>query len=256
MPAPVLAERLAERGRVLEEDVDPDARVRARDAGHVAERASGGGERLVALDALGARVVQEQVRERVREVARQRDEPVVRCGIDRDGRRAEPGDEAVHVPVALRVGRGERGQEPGRALEEIGRARRRGPRDSEPQTGCPPTNRARRAGGGGDGALVEPTSVTVVASPVAASTAPTARRQLRDGRRDEGELGAVERLVERAGGSSTAPRSRATRERVRIGVPARRRQPTLRPLGGEPDGGADQPGADDGARPLGRHGSR
>ena len=48
--APVLGERRGERGAVLEEDVDPDARVRARDAGHVAQRAAGRGERVVALD--------------------------------------------------------------------------------------------------------------------------------------------------------------------------------------------------------------
>ncbi len=43
------ASRIA--SRVVEEDVDPDARVRAGDAGHVAQRAAGVRERLVALDA-------------------------------------------------------------------------------------------------------------------------------------------------------------------------------------------------------------
>ena len=48
--APVLGERRGERDAVLEEDVDPDARVRAGDAGHVAQRAARGRERLVAFD--------------------------------------------------------------------------------------------------------------------------------------------------------------------------------------------------------------
>ena len=69
----VLGQRLAERGRVLEEDVDPDPRVRSGDAGHVAQRPACGGERLVAVDPTRAGLVHEQVRERVREVAGERD---------------------------------------------------------------------------------------------------------------------------------------------------------------------------------------
>src|SRR2546429_438389 len=66
---PVLAERLAERTRVLEEDVDPDPRVRAGDAGHVAQRPARRRERLVALDAARAGLVDEHVRQRVRQGA-------------------------------------------------------------------------------------------------------------------------------------------------------------------------------------------
>ena len=93
--APVLGQRLADRVGVVEEDVDPDAGVRPGDAGHVAQRAAGRGERVVAVDAGRSGLVDEQVRERVREVARQRDEPVVRVRLDRDRSRAERGDEAV-----------------------------------------------------------------------------------------------------------------------------------------------------------------
>ena len=118
--AAVLGERGGERLGVLEEDVDPDARVRAGHAGHVPQRAAGGLQRLVAVDARRACLVQEQVRERVRQVARERDEPVVRLGVDRDRDGAECGDEAVHEAVALRVGRGGRREKPGRALEELG----------------------------------------------------------------------------------------------------------------------------------------
>src|SRR5690242_19509888 len=47
----VLLERGPDRIGVVEVDVDPDARVRAGDARHVAQRAAGMRERLVALDA-------------------------------------------------------------------------------------------------------------------------------------------------------------------------------------------------------------
>ena len=88
-PAAVLAERGLERVGVVEEDVDPDARVRAGDARHLAERRARGGERVVPFDRRGADLVQEQVRERVRKVADEREQPVVRVGVDRDGDRAE-----------------------------------------------------------------------------------------------------------------------------------------------------------------------
>ena len=48
--AAVLGERGCERVAVVEEDVDPDPRVRAGDARHVAQRASGRRERVVAVD--------------------------------------------------------------------------------------------------------------------------------------------------------------------------------------------------------------
>ena len=73
----------------------------------------------MALDSRRPGLVDDQVGERVREVARQRDDPVVRLWVDRDRRRAEPGDERVDEPVALRVGLGQRRQEPGRALEQL-----------------------------------------------------------------------------------------------------------------------------------------
>ena len=131
-PAPVLSERNPELVGVVEEDVDPDPRVRAGDAGHVPQRAARGREWLVPVDARRARLIHDQVRERVGQVARQRDEPVVRSRIDGDRRRAELADEAVHEPVTLRIGLGERGQEPGCAFEELGVTRiRRQVRDTD-----------------------------------------------------------------------------------------------------------------------------
>src|SRR4051794_28092098 len=54
--AAVLRERGADRLGVVEVDVDPDARIGARDARHVSERPTCMRERLVALDARGARL--------------------------------------------------------------------------------------------------------------------------------------------------------------------------------------------------------
>lgn len=66
------------------------------------------------------RVVEEEVRKRVQQVARHRDQAVVRVGLDRNQARAQRGHEAVHGAVAIRLDRAERREEPGRADEEIG----------------------------------------------------------------------------------------------------------------------------------------
>ena len=159
--AAVIGERDAHRGGVLEEDVDPDPRVRSRDTRHLAQRATGGRERVVAVDAPGSDLVGEQVRERVRQVAGQSDDAVVRRRLDRDRRRAQLGDEPVDEPVAGGVRLRDRGQEPGRALEQVGgrvlgparlRPAHRVPADEAPRRRPPPRTTA---------AFVEPTSVTV-----------------------------------------------------------------------------------------------
>jgi len=76
----VLAERGAEGFGVVDEDVDPDARIRAGHAGHVPQRAAGREERIVPVDARCTGLVDEQVRERVGKVAREGHEPVVGIG--------------------------------------------------------------------------------------------------------------------------------------------------------------------------------
>ena len=119
-PPPMLRERAEQRLAVVEEDVDPDARVGAGDPRHVAERATRRLQRIVTVDARLARLVQQGVRERVREVAGERDEPVVRAGIDRDRLCTEARDEGVERAEPLRRRRGDRREEPGRALEELG----------------------------------------------------------------------------------------------------------------------------------------
>ena len=63
---PLLGERAGERLAVVEEDVDPDARVGAADPRHVAERAARGLQRVVAVDPGRAGLVEEEVREDVR----------------------------------------------------------------------------------------------------------------------------------------------------------------------------------------------
>ena len=252
-PAAVLGERLADRGRVVEEDVDPDPRVRAGDAGHVAQRAAGVRERLVALDARRARLVDEHVREHVRQVARQRDEPVVRGRVDRDRHGAELGDEAVHEPVAARgrsaaVG----GQEPGRALEErrrgvlgaarLGAADRMAADEARRAAGRRDDARLRRADVG-DGRLLARRR----------EHRRDLRRQRRDRRRDDRELGAASASSSDAAASSTAPRSTAAASAAGSGSQPATRAP--RSLRRQPDGGADQPGADD-REPVDGHGYR
>ena len=91
----MLAQSDAKLGGVVEEDVDPDAWVRARHTGHVAEGPARRGQRLVPVDAKRARVVQDDVRESVRKMAREREQPVVRPGIDSDRHRAERTDKAM-----------------------------------------------------------------------------------------------------------------------------------------------------------------
>ena len=85
--------------------------------------------------------------------------------------------------------------------------------------------------------------MTVVASPVAASTAATCAGSVGDRRRHDGELGAGERRRERLRRLDRFPPG-GGRERLRVGIPAD--DPGALGLGREAERGADQPGADDG----------
>ena len=116
---PLLGERRGQLFAIVEEDVDPDARVRAPDAGHVAQRATGRLQRVVPVDPPGPRLVEENVREHVRQVARDRDEPVVRVRPDGDRSRAERRDEPVQVAQPIRRRGSGRGHEPGRVVEQL-----------------------------------------------------------------------------------------------------------------------------------------
>ena len=157
--AAVLDERLADGAGVLQEDVDPDPRIRAGDAGHVPERSPrSGGERLVPVDPRGPGLVDKQVGKRMGKVAGQGDEAVVDGRVDGDGRGAERCDEAVDEAVRRGggLGVGVRNQE---APSNRSARACAGPCASEPQTGWPPTNLGEGAAAA-TRALVEPTSVT------------------------------------------------------------------------------------------------
>src|SRR2546421_102398 len=74
----------------------------------------------VPLAARRARLVQQDVGQSVREVARHGHEAVVSLGVDGDGPGTERGDEAVHEPEALGRSRAGRSQEPRRTFEQLG----------------------------------------------------------------------------------------------------------------------------------------
>ncbi len=128
--AGVLAQTVQQRLAVVQEDVHPDMRICPGHAGHVAKRSTHRGERIVPVDAARTRLVGEQVRECVGQVAGQRHQPIVGIGVDRHRPGAEPGHVSVHGAVRRRVGRGPRGHEPGGALEQsragVGHAARLG----------------------------------------------------------------------------------------------------------------------------------
>ena len=110
-------ERVGDQITVLDEDVCPDGGVRTGHTGHLSKRRPGIAECLVTR---GGDVLHEQVRERVRQVARQGEQPVVCLRVEADGTRTEARDEALDELDACNVARRERGQEPGRTVEEIG----------------------------------------------------------------------------------------------------------------------------------------
>ncbi len=117
-----LGQRRRDEVAVGDEDVRPDGRIRAGDARHLAQRRAGVAEGVLARPGGGAH---EQVRERVRQVARHRQKPVVLGRIELHRPRAKRGDEALHDLHPRRLGHRRRGQEPDRAVEEVG-ARARG----------------------------------------------------------------------------------------------------------------------------------
>ena len=166
------------------------------DAGHVAERAADRGQRVVPVDPAGAGLGDQQVREHVRQVARQRQQPVVGAGVDRHRRRAERGDEGVQVAVALRVGLGDRGEEPGRAVEQVA-AGVLGAAQLEPGTRVPADEAA--AVGRAEAttpAFVEPMSRHRGPRGGAPAPSATAARSWATGAQTHDQVGAVDRRGE------------------------------------------------------------
>ncbi len=137
-------------------------------------------------------LVQEHVRERVRQVARDRDEPVVRLRVDRDGHRSERGDEPVQHLVAVRIGRGDGRQEPGRALEELGRRPLRPARlGAADRVAADEAADARS--GSADAAFGRADVGDGHRRRARVEHRPHLRRQRGDGSGDDGEVGSVER---------------------------------------------------------------
>src|SRR6266511_3347835 len=71
------------------------------------------------LDPGRAGLVDEHVRQRMRKMARQGDEAIVRLRVDRDRGRSQVRHEAVYEPITLGVCAGEWCQEPRRTPEEL-----------------------------------------------------------------------------------------------------------------------------------------
>ena len=189
-----------------------------------------------------AGLVDEQVGERMRQVAGQRDEPVVRARVDRHRQGAERGDEAVDEPVALGIDTGERVRNQVAPVEQIGGrvGSARAPHGRRPD-GRRRTGRGSRS----DQSFVEPTSVTVQPSGARASTSSTSCGRVGDRRGDERELRVGEHFLRATQRAGRPPRARRQ-------LPARPRrgpQPetTAAParLAAKPDGGPHQAGADD-----------
>ena len=240
--AAMLHEGLGEGDPVVEEDVHPDPGVGACDAGHVAQRAPCCGERIVPVDARRARLVEQHVRERMREMAGHGDKPVVRPGIDRKGSRPERGRERVRRAVPGRLRGGERREEPGRALEQVGaRARRparlraadRMPADEARIVSGRPADGCLRRARVGHGRVVGSEREHVVDD----------RRDRCDGNRDEDELRFVQGGLERRCRRHGAPLGRDL-EHSGVLVPAGDRRES-RAVRSETRGRADESGADD-----------
>ncbi len=161
--------------------------------------------------------------------------------VDGHGRRAERRDEAVDEAVRLGGGLWARGQEPRRALEEVGarmgRAVRLGSADRVA------ADEPRRRGGRSHARLRRADVGDRAAVRARCQDGLDRGDELRDRRGDHGERGAVQRalearrLVHRAalGGDGERPLVRVVPGHVVPALP-----------GGEPDRGADQAGADDG----------
>ena len=220
----LLGERRPERLAVVEEDVDPDPRVRAADARHVPERAARRLQRVVPVDACGARLVEEDVREHVRQVARDRDEAIVGVRADRDGSRAERRDEPVHEPEPVRLRRRGRREEPRGAVEEVCRRAlgptRLGAADRVPADEAPVASGRGR----GHGPLRR--SDVRDRAPFGRPVEKSADRR-REARRPGPRRSPAPRRRPQPRGlqrGSTAPRSAATASASGIGIPARDRR--------------------------------
>ena len=166
----------------------------------------------------------------------------MRAGIDGHGHRAKVADEAVDEPVSGGIAVRERREKPGRALEEIGRrvsgaarlrAADRVAADEPRRARRRLADRGLRRADVGHGAVVG----------ARLQHGAHLRRQLSHRHGDHGELGAAERFAQsRLDLVDRAPLERELGRGLVLVEPGDR---CAGPLRGQPDRGADQPGADD-----------
>ena len=178
----------------------------------------------------------EQVREHVRQVARDGQQAVVHARVDRDRRGAERGQQAVQVAQAGGLGLGQRREVPGRALEQLGagvlRAARlhAGDRVAADEARAQP-GRHRRDDAGlgradvGDRRLRRQRGELRQHGRAARSRARTARRARRPrrpppGRRRPRRRSRASRAASSAPGSGSKPTTRPTPARSRAARPS------------------------------------
>ena len=197
------------------------------------------------LDARRARLVQQDVGQSVREVARHGHEAVVSLGVDGDGPGTERGDEAVHEPEALGRSRAGRSQEPRRTFEQLG-----GGAFGSSRLGAADRMTADEArvsaGGFADGDLGRADIRHCGRFGREGQRLADLGRKRRDGRCHEHQVGLADRgreIVSRLDGS---PLHRDAK-RIRIGVPAGDALDACA-ASGKRGGRADQTRADDGQR--------
>ncbi len=201
------------------------------------------------VDPCRAGLVQEDVREHVREVARHGHQPVVRSRIDGHGNGAERGDEAVQELVALRLRLGHGREKPGRPVEELS-ARVVG----APRLGSADRMPADEALALGDRAAEAALRRADVGDGRARPRCQHGTHRLLQGgdrRGDEREIGALHPRFERVRRLVEGATLRRDPERVGVGVPAQD-MGNPGPLRGEADRSPDQPRADQ-SKPLERH---
>ena len=227
------------------------ASVRARESRHLAQRGAGERQRRVVIRRRLGDAEHEEVRQRVRDVARQREEAVVGGGVRPNRARTERGDEALHERDALGRGCFGRSQEPGRLVEQVGRGARgaaggsAGDGMARNEAGI--LDRRERTLGRGDVGHHD-------AWPGGVQHLPHDGRSRADRNRDDHELRVPDRLRERLRRLDRAARRRALEH---AGVRVEAAGAGARAAGGEGDRRADEAGADDGEAlnrtwPLGR----
>ncbi len=243
-PARDRVDRVGDGLAVAGEDVGPDRRVGAGDAGRVAEARPDLGQPLGVAAELGRRLGGERVGDHVRQVADRRHQAVVGGRVDRLRAGAERGDGALQAVVEQAAGALCRGQVPARALEEVGAG-------------------VLDAGGLGPGQRVAADEALVVAKrsdqlalgradvgddgvgAASRERRPGLLRQRRDRTGAEDDLRPLTGLGERAGAAVERPQlDRAFDRRLAAAVPDHLGAEAL--PRGEPDRAADQPHPEDG----------